>query len=109
MASNGCDVPLIGVTSYLEQCKFGLWDVPAAVIARTYVDAVVAAGGMPVLLPPVGRVNSWSFGTPDGSHAPVTMEASVHPTAMSDARRAWSTRGPRSFSANPRTDCIPPA
>lgn len=55
MASNGSDVPLIGVTSYLEQAKFGLWDVPAAVLARTYVDSVVAAGGMPVLLPPVGR------------------------------------------------------
>jgi putative glutamine amidotransferase len=55
VASNGCDVPLIGITSYLEQCKFGLWDVPAAVLARTYVDSVVAAGGMPVLLPPVGR------------------------------------------------------
>ncbi|MEV4319616.1 gamma-glutamyl-gamma-aminobutyrate hydrolase family protein [Actinocrispum sp. NPDC049592] len=55
MASNGCDVPLIGVTSYLEQTRFGLWDVPAAVLARTYVDAVVAAGGMPVLLPPAGR------------------------------------------------------
>lgn len=55
MASNGCDVPLIGVTSYLEQARFGLWDVPAVVLARSYVDAVVAAGGMPVLLPPVGR------------------------------------------------------
>jgi putative glutamine amidotransferase len=55
VASNGCDVPLIGITSYLEQCRFGLWDVPAAVIGRTYVDAVVTAGGMPVLLPPVGR------------------------------------------------------
>ncbi|TCO59183.1 gamma-glutamyl-gamma-aminobutyrate hydrolase family protein [Actinocrispum wychmicini] len=55
MVSNGSDVPLIGVTSYLEQSSFGLWDVPAAVLARTYVDTVVAAGGMPVLLPPVGR------------------------------------------------------
>jgi putative glutamine amidotransferase len=55
VASNGSNVPLIGVTTYLEQSRFGLWDVPATVLARTYVDSVVAAGGMPVLLPPVGR------------------------------------------------------
>ena len=40
---------------------------------------------------------------------PLAMVASVHPPAMSDARRTCSTRGPRSFSEKPRTDCIPPA
>ena len=49
------------------------------------------------------------LGTGDGSHCPLEMEASVHPTAISDARRAWSTVGPSSFSAKPRTDCMPPA
>jgi putative glutamine amidotransferase len=66
VGSNGCDVPLIGVTSYLEQCRFGLWDVPAAVLARTYLDAVVAAGGMPVLLPPVGRWQAAHLSRVDG-------------------------------------------
>jgi putative glutamine amidotransferase len=47
--------PLIGISSYLEQVRFGVWDVPAAVLYRGYVDGVVAAGGVPVLLPPVGQ------------------------------------------------------
>lgn len=34
-----------------------MWDIPAAVLGRGYLDCVVAAGGTPVLLPPVG---SWS-------------------------------------------------
>jgi putative glutamine amidotransferase len=46
--------PLIGISSYLEQCRFGVWDIPAAVLPRGYLDGVVHAGGMPVLLPPVG-------------------------------------------------------
>jgi putative glutamine amidotransferase len=46
--------PLIGISTYLEQSRFGLWDTPAAVLPRGYLDGVVAAGGMPVLLPPVG-------------------------------------------------------
>lgn len=54
MASS--DSKLIGISCYLERVRFGVWDVPAALLQRTYVDSVVAAGGMPVLLPPVG---SW--------------------------------------------------
>ncbi|HWC80094.1 MAG TPA: gamma-glutamyl-gamma-aminobutyrate hydrolase family protein [Pseudonocardiaceae bacterium] len=46
--------PLIGITSYAERTSFGVWDVDAAVLPRTYVDAVVRAGGIPVLLPPAG-------------------------------------------------------
>ncbi|SMD27001.1 gamma-glutamyl-gamma-aminobutyrate hydrolase family protein [Kibdelosporangium aridum] len=55
MASNGSRVPLIGITTYLEQAKFGLWELPSAVLMRSYLDSIVAAGGMPVMLPPVGR------------------------------------------------------
>lgn len=54
MASSGSK--LIGISSYLEQARFGVWDVPAALLHRSYLDGVVAAGGTPVLLPPVG---SW--------------------------------------------------
>ncbi|RSM62192.1 gamma-glutamyl-gamma-aminobutyrate hydrolase family protein [Kibdelosporangium aridum] len=55
MVSNGSRVPLIGITTYLEQAKFGLWELPSAVLMRSYLDSIVAAGGMPVMLPPVGR------------------------------------------------------
>lgn len=45
--------PLIGITSYTERTSFGVWDVPAAVLPKTYVDSVMRAGGVPVLLPPL--------------------------------------------------------
>lgn len=53
MASSASS-PLIGISSYLEPARFGVWDVPSAVLPRGYLDGVVAAGGTPVLLPPVG-------------------------------------------------------
>jgi putative glutamine amidotransferase len=56
VASNGSDPrrPLIGVTTYLERTRFGVWDLDAVVLSREYPDAVVRAGGVPVLLPPIG-------------------------------------------------------
>lgn len=44
--------PLVGITSYLEQAAWGFWQQPAALIPQLYVDAVTAAGAVPVLLPP---------------------------------------------------------
>jgi putative glutamine amidotransferase len=55
VVSSGSKVPLIGVSTYLEQAKFGLWEVPSAVLMKSYLDSIVTAGGMPVMLPPVGR------------------------------------------------------
>ncbi|WP_318241785.1 gamma-glutamyl-gamma-aminobutyrate hydrolase family protein [Arthrobacter pullicola] len=46
--------PLIGITTYYQQAAWGVWEGAAALIPGTYVDAVAAAGGSPVLLPPVG-------------------------------------------------------
>jgi gamma-glutamyl-gamma-aminobutyrate hydrolase PuuD len=54
VASNGSSRPLIGITSYLERARFGVWDQEVALLPREYVDGVVRAGGVPVLLPPVG-------------------------------------------------------
>lgn len=47
--------PLIGLTTYLEAASFGVWDTEAAVLHGVYADAVVRAGGVPVLFPPVGE------------------------------------------------------
>jgi putative glutamine amidotransferase len=44
--------PLIGVTTYLEQARTGVWDLPASFLPKTYLDAVTDAGGIAVLLPP---------------------------------------------------------
>jgi putative glutamine amidotransferase len=44
--------PIIGVSTYLEQAQTGVWDVPAAFLPKTYLDAVTGAGGIAMLLPP---------------------------------------------------------
>ncbi|WP_116051767.1 gamma-glutamyl-gamma-aminobutyrate hydrolase family protein [Amycolatopsis palatopharyngis] len=54
MASSGSDRPIIGLTTYAERTRFGVWDVESAVLHQSYVDSVVRAGGVPVLLPPTG-------------------------------------------------------
>jgi putative glutamine amidotransferase len=44
--------PLIGLTTYREQAKWGVWDQSADLLPVMYADAIVRAGGVPVLLPP---------------------------------------------------------
>jgi putative glutamine amidotransferase len=45
--------PLIGITAYAEpSVRWGVWDVPAAVIPLAYVRQVEAAGGRALLVPP---------------------------------------------------------
>lgn len=48
--------PVIGLTTYEEPARWGVWDLPAVLLPAGYVQAVVAAGGVPVLLPPVPDV-----------------------------------------------------
>jgi putative glutamine amidotransferase len=44
--------PVIGLSTYREQARFGVWDLSADLLASVYALAVEAAGGVPVLLPP---------------------------------------------------------
>ncbi|MGZ0712001.1 gamma-glutamyl-gamma-aminobutyrate hydrolase family protein (plasmid) [Coraliomargarita sp. W4R53] len=44
--------PVIGLTTYLEQAKQGVWDVRAAFLPQQYFDSVTGSGGAAVLLPP---------------------------------------------------------
>jgi putative glutamine amidotransferase len=48
--------PVIGISSYCVPARWGSWDLPAVVLPRGYTDHVAAAGGLPVLLPPVPGV-----------------------------------------------------
>jgi putative glutamine amidotransferase len=43
---------VVGITAYAEPARWGDWDVPAVLLPERYVTSVVAAGGVPVLLPP---------------------------------------------------------
>jgi putative glutamine amidotransferase len=45
--------PVIGITAYGETAHWGVWNVPAVLLPRRYVDAVAAARGVPVVLPPL--------------------------------------------------------
>lgn len=61
MASNDSETtndggtrPVIGISTYSERARYGPWDQESAVLPRGYVDLVERAGGIPVLLPPVG-------------------------------------------------------
>jgi gamma-glutamyl-gamma-aminobutyrate hydrolase PuuD len=48
----GTRPPRIGLTTYVEEARWGVWDRPAVVLPHSYVASVVAAGGVPVVLPP---------------------------------------------------------
>ena len=44
--------PVIGITSYAQEAKWGVWHLPAVLIPLAYVDAVDRAGGRAVVIPP---------------------------------------------------------
>jgi putative glutamine amidotransferase len=48
--------PVIGISCYRQQARWGAWDRPAALLPDRYVASVAAAGAIPVLLPPVPRI-----------------------------------------------------
>ena len=45
--------PLIGITTYAEpEVRWGVWELPAALVPLAYVEAIERAGGRPLLVPP---------------------------------------------------------
>lgn len=44
--------PVIGISTYREQARFGAWDTLTDLLHATYARSVEAAGGVAVLLPP---------------------------------------------------------
>jgi putative glutamine amidotransferase len=46
------DRPVIGISAYSQQARWGSWDLPAVLLPRRYTDMVAGGGGQPVLLPP---------------------------------------------------------
>ncbi|OBC14320.1 gamma-glutamyl-gamma-aminobutyrate hydrolase [Mycobacterium sp. 852013-50091_SCH5140682] len=54
---NGSDAhpqarPVIGVSTYLQQARTGVWDVHASFLPASYIEGVNRGGGTVVLLPP---------------------------------------------------------
>jgi putative glutamine amidotransferase len=44
--------PVIGICTALERAQWTVWDQEALLLPRAYVDAIQAAGGMALMLPP---------------------------------------------------------
>ncbi len=44
--------PVIGLTTYRQRARSGVWDVPAGFLPEVYIDGVTHAGGIATLLPP---------------------------------------------------------
>lgn len=87
MASSASS-PLIGISSYLEQTRFGVWDIPSAVLPRGYLDGVGSAGGTPVLLPPVGEWSAALLSRLDG--LVIAGGADIDPACYGAPRRTES-------------------
>jgi len=77
--------PVIGLSSYAEPARWGAWELPAALLPLNYAEQVAAAGGVPVLLPPVpgiaaatGRLDGLIL-TGGGDIDPAAYGAAAHP------------------------------
>jgi len=77
--------PVIGLSSYAEPARWAAWHAPAALLPLSYTEQVVAAGGVPVLLPPVpgiaaavGRLDGLVL-TGGGDIDPAAYGAAPHP------------------------------
>ncbi len=86
--------PVIGLTAYCEPASWAVWHAPAVLLPVTYSEQVTAAGGVPLLLPPVpgiaaaaGRLDGLIL-TGGGDIDPARYGAQPHPltTRVSAAR-----------------------
>jgi gamma-glutamyl-gamma-aminobutyrate hydrolase PuuD len=87
--------PLIGITTYREQARWGTWDVPAILLPAAYADAVAEAGGEPVLLP-TGAISAEVVRRLDGRV--------VAGGADIDPARYHQAAGPRTTVLRPERD-----
>jgi len=58
--------PLIGISCYVEQARWGDWDVPAVLVPAAYVDLVAKAGGRPLVVPPMAAAAAETVAVLDG-------------------------------------------
>ena len=58
--------PVIGITTYLTEARFGAWELEAALVPASYVKAIDRAGGRPVLVPPSGDAVEETLDALDG-------------------------------------------
>lgn len=86
--------PRIGISTYLEQARWGAWDQPAVLLPHAYVDTVYRAGGVPVLLPPL----------PDGAAEALDGVDALVVAGGADVDPATYGAQPRESTDEPRRD-----
>lgn len=85
--------PVIGVSAHTGPVRVAIFDMQATFVAQTFLDRIVAAGGLPVLLPPAPDAEAVTerldgllmLAGPDID--PVLYGRPRHPMTRSDARR----------------------
>lgn len=93
--------PVVGLTTYSQRIRSGVWDVDAAFLQQTYVDAIGDAGAVAVLLPPqptdhaeaaLARIDALVV-TGGSDVDPASYGAEAHPEtdAPQPRRDAWET------------------
>jgi gamma-glutamyl-gamma-aminobutyrate hydrolase PuuD len=86
--------PRIGLPTYVEHARWGPWDRTAALLPAAYVDSVVRAGGLPVLLAPVDLPGAAEAAVEALDGLLLTGGADVDPAAYG-AERDPETKGVR--------------
>ena len=78
--------PVIGLTSYAQDARWGVWHLPAALVPLAYVDAIEKAGGRALVIPPAEEDVEQTLDTLDGivfsggsDVDPARYGADVHP------------------------------
>ncbi|MEO9238459.1 MAG: gamma-glutamyl-gamma-aminobutyrate hydrolase family protein, partial [Jatrophihabitantaceae bacterium] len=94
---NSDDPALIGLTTYREPARWGVWDETADLLPASYARSVTEAGGAALLLPP-GRSDVVSA-VLDGLHGLV-----VAGGADVDPSRYGRSRDPNTGPARPDRD-----
>ncbi|CAL9284521.1 MULTISPECIES: gamma-glutamyl-gamma-aminobutyrate hydrolase family protein [unclassified Streptomyces] len=91
------DRPLIGVTTYLDSARWGVWELPAALLPAAYPRLVQSAGGIAALLPPDG---------PDAAAAAVARLDGLVVSGGADVEpaRYGAARDPRTGPPAPERD-----
>jgi putative glutamine amidotransferase len=90
--------PLIGLTTYRESASWGVWTHQSAdLLPASYADAIVRAGGVPVLLPPASD-------DPDAAAAVVARLDGLVVSGGADVDPAQYGSAPDPHTGPPRPD-----